>query len=823
MPIDSLIPRMFHRRLLLLGTLGVVGLVPLGVQMSRLTLVRGEELRRDAEGYLVRSRQTATARGNILDRKGRILAQDRPSYDLAADFAVITGEWVDQRAQVAARHYAGAGWADLRPEQRRDLIDRMKPAFRVYLHDAWEEVARVAGVEPSTLDARRDEVIRAVDSRLEAFRRQLRKREIDAARAADGKPADGAPDAPTLAMIEKRVSRATIVEQTAAHVLVPRIPDPVAFALQGLESDEVELAIEDPYGDDRPPLVERVAHVPGLRVFDSGERDYPYDAVDVTLERSSLPSPLREDGSVTIRVEGVACHILGAMRDRIYGTTYKEPASGAVAGVEREVEQPGDARVRAEFLDAHPGERERAYGGGVPGGVRDRGAYREGDRVGDMGVERSQENMLRGLRGMRTVSLKTGGVSAVPAVIGHNVTLTLDIALQARVQAIMSPAFGLAVVQPWQGQKEPTQKPGDELHGAAVVLDVDTGDVLAMVSTPTYSRRQLREDPAAIYGDPLGLAYMNRAVSRPYQPGSIVKPLILCGAVQHGDYHLSERIACTGHLYPDKPNILQCWIYKQYKTTHSVVLGHDLDGSDAIMESCNIFFFTLGRRLGVEGITGVYREWGIGHVFDLGLVDSRMENVCFPGIAGHFPGPGGVTPALGLGDATQMGIGQGPVAWTPVHAASAYATLARAGVMVEPRLIMGQARPEPTDLGLDQRVVATALEGLERCVNDLSKGTGSHLTIDGVQEPIFNAQGVRVWGKTGTAAASPIVGDPDGEGPLPREVLARGDHSWFVVMAGHDRPRYVIAVVVDFGGSGGKVSGPIANQIIHALQAEGYL
>jgi penicillin-binding protein 2 len=83
---------------------------------------------------------------------------------------------------------------------------------------------------------------------------------------------------------------------------------------------------------------------------------------------------------------------------------------------------------------------------------------------------------------------------------------------------------------------------------------------------------------------------------------------------------------------------------------------------------------------------------------------------------------------------------------------------------------------------------------------------------------------VRVWGKTGTAAASPIIGDPDGEtGPEPRQVLAAGDHSWFVVLVGRDRPRYVISVVTDFGGSGGKVSGPICNQIIHALIAEGYL
>jgi cell division protein FtsI/penicillin-binding protein 2 len=83
-----------------------------------------------------------------------------------------------------------------------------------------------------------------------------------------------------------------------------------------------------------------------------------------------------------------------------------------------------------------------------------------------------------------------------------------------------------------------------------------------------------------------------------------------------------------------------------------------------------------------------------------------------------------------------------------------------------------------------------------------------------------------VWGKTGTADASPLVHDPDGpEGPQPRRKVRDGDHSWFVVLVGREGgpPRYAIAVLMEYAGSGGKVSGPICNQIIHALIAEGYL
>jgi len=120
--------------------------------------------------------------------------------------------------------------------------------------------------------------------------------------------------------------------------------------------------------------------------------------------------------------------------------------------------------------------------------------------------------------------------------------------------------------------------------------------------------------------------------------------------------------------------------------------------------------------------------------------------------------------------------------------------------------------------------VEIAMAGLDLSVND-PHGTGNHLTLTTGREPIFNAPGVRVWGKTGTAQASPLVVDPDGDGPAEARTVRAGDHSWFVVLVGPEGggPRYAIAVVMEHAGSGGRVSGPIVNQVIHALIAEGYL
>lgn len=811
MGLDVIIPSMYHRRLLLLAGASTLALVPLSLRLADLSILRSTELREEAEERLVRVRQTPTTRGTITDRKGRILAQDRPSYDVAVQYRVITGEWAQQRAGRAARRSVGARWLELAPAERRELEDLFRAAYERHMDRAWNEIAVAAGVSRAEIDLKRADVVAEVTRRRDRYAERLVAREMEGIRAQGREP--------TIEEVEdarRRAAKATISEQDAIHALLRGVSDEAGFACQALEDEEVPLAMDGEADMTSTDLVERV---PGLRVLDAGEREYPYESVQVPLDRSTFPGPLRHapgeteeaeqaDGTAApakppllIRVDGLAMHVLGRLRERVHAE---------------------DAAARTAALNSDPALRAVAYeGAGI-----DRGSYRELDRVGDMGVEASQEPLLRGLRGVQVVRMDTGQRSAVPARTGRDVRLTIDALLQARVQAVMSPEAGLAVVQPWHGQEGPTQQLGEALNSAAVVLDIDTGDILAMASMPSFTHRQAREDPDAVFGDPTRMAYLNRAISKPYQPGSIVKPLILAGAVQRGNYNLSQRIECTGHLFEGRPNEFRCWIYKRFSTTHTAQFGHDLSSEEAIMASCNIFFFTLGRRLGLEGVTEVYRDFGVGETFNLGLLDSRRQNVEYPGELGAADGK-----PLGLGDAIQMGIGQGPVAWTPLHAADAYATLARpGGVRIAPRLLIGSAGPtvaprrEPRELNLDSAAQAAALEGLRLAVSD-ERGTGHHISFDGVRENIFNApQGVTLWGKTGTATASPVYADPDGpDGPLPSQLIAEGDHSWFVVLVGRGRPQFAISVVVDFGGSGGKVSGPIANQIIHALIAEGYL
>ncbi|MFA6044265.1 MAG: penicillin-binding transpeptidase domain-containing protein, partial [Phycisphaerales bacterium] len=610
----------------------------------------------------------------------------------------------------------------------------------------------------------------------------------------------------SLKSIERKATQ-PIAEMRQPHVLVRRVSDDAGFSCQVLATEETELELPAPVdrlNDARAARTVTVDRVPGLVVRDSGDREYPFETLIVSVDRSTFPGAVRSDTPIDVTVSGIGSHIIGRMRDRIYGSAEAEDSPTGKAFV-------GDPERREQFLSSNPAARADAY---ALLGV-DRGSYRDGDRVGDGGVELTQENLLRGLRGVQTNRLDTGERLIEPPVRGQDVHLTLDVMLQARVQALMTPAAGLAVVQPWHHQESTTQPLGAALYGAAVVLDIDTGDILAMVSTPSYTQEDLREHREQLLADKVAMPLLNRATQKYYTPGSIVKPLMLCGAVQRHVYSLDERIACTGHLFENQPNIFRCWIYKKYQTTHTALYGHALSPDEAIMCSCNVFFFTLGRRLGPEGVIDTYREFGVGDTFDLG---AGYE---VPGALGFKKDD--TLLGIKLPDAIQMGIGQGPVTWTPLHAANAYATLARRGISQNPRLISGRARPEPRDLGLDPSAVDIAIHGLERSANE-HEGTGNHISVDGAEEPIFTNKNVDVWGKTGTAAAPNIYNDPDGkDGPAPPELLEEGDHSWFVVMVGHGAPKYIISCVIDYGGSGGKVSGPIINQIIHAMELEGYL
>ncbi len=742
----SIIPSMYHRRLLLLLALVMVGMLGLGAQMARLTVAQGAEHRAEAESRLVTERWTPTVRGRILDRKGRVLAVDRPSFDVEFDYNVITGLWAYEQAAQRARREHRHEWKELSREEREALIEPLTPGYEAALEQMWSAVSEASGIEREEIERRKHEVVETVQRmRASIWQRRL-QRESELIKDRET----------TLELAD--VAR-PIAEERQPHTLLRGVDDRAAFALRAM-------------GD----------AAPGVRVVDASDRHYPHESMDVSLGLGSLPGPIRQDGSVSIRVDGVATHLIGWMRDRV-------------------TREDLEARPRVD-----PATDEI-----------DPGHYQVGDSVGATGVEAAWERRLRGLRGRIVDHLDTGEREETPARPGDDVALTLDVALQARVQAILDPRFGLTKVSVWHDS--PASLMGAALTGAAVVLDVETGDILAAASSPSFTRAQLNEAPEAIFEDPLTQAWVNRAIARPYQPGSIVKPIVLVEAVTRGVHRLGDGVVCNGHFLPERQDILRCWIYRDRFgwMTHSQQAGGALLAPEALARSCNIYFYTMGKLLGPKRIEEVYRRYGVGRVFDIGAPGGE------PGFLGALTGA-----AIEPIDAVFMGMGQGPVSWTPLHAADAYATLARRGVQIEPRVAASLER-SPEDLGLDQRAIEQALEGLRDGV-ERDYGTANHLTIDLKREAIFNAPGLRYAAKTGTAQAAPLMIDPAGKhagvpGVVRDRAEALPEHAWTVALVGPRNGAYThaIAVVIDFAGSGGKVAGPVANQIVHALVAEGYL
>lgn len=771
MNLARLFPKLFHRRLTLLlaGLMAVVSL--LSAQVYRLTVAQGSELRAKAEARLDRRSTLPTYRGRILDRAGRELALDRANYDIAVQYDVISGEWAAAEARRQAQREVGSIWYDMSAAQRRLETEERRAPFDARVEELWKTISREGNLPRSELDALLEKIHRDT----EAMAKAVQERQRAEFHRRHGDPVPGRPDS---------FQPQPIREQRMAHVILPSVSDGMAFEFMRLADD-----------------------LPGLTVLDTRKREFPWSTARVTIDRSTLPRPIRSNEPLAVEVSGVADHVIGAMREQVWQEDMQ----------------------RRPFADPITGDI-------------DRGGYMPNDSVGNRGVEQVFEDHLRGLRGIVHRRLDTGVEQREEPEPGADLELALDIRLQARVQALFAPEVGLAVVQQWHagwnndGSPRPSPlPPGTRLNGSAAVIDVDSGEIIALVSVPTFTEGLRMGEGRRRIDQP----FVNRAVETPYPPGSIIKPLVLAAAVGEGVHHLAQGIECNGHYF-DNRTIARCWIFREAYgfTNHSVRYGA-LGGETALAVSCNIYFYTLADRLGMERLSKWYNRFGLGRHPDTGLLFPQWTEESGTRLLGET---GGDVPTESvISDLRRsgglrfssviMGIGQGPVTWTPVQAANAYATIARGGLYRSPTLIRGQAgftmdRHED-DLRIRPDVVATILEGLRQSVEE-SHGTGHGIRYaDRSQEPIINAQNVTVWAKTGTAQAPPLPVDTDGDGQ-PDSTMTGLDHAWFVGLVGagerhQARPRYAIAVVLEYAGSGGRAAGPIANQIIHALKAEGHL
>ncbi|MEM9250899.1 MAG: penicillin-binding transpeptidase domain-containing protein [Planctomycetota bacterium] len=763
-------PSMFQRRLTVLAVAMAVVLVLLGLASARLTLGASHRDRLEkADDALVRERLIPTRRGRVLDRHGRVLAEDVPGWAVAVDYSVVSGDWPYKRALAEARAADRSRWAELDRFEREALVAEHQAKYDAQVDQLWQTLADVGGVEREAIDARLGEIMERVSeiATSHAARRQSRLAELS----------------------EEPVSWSDafepVMEQTWTHTVIEGLSEDRRTVVQAFIAEAERDAVRGDAGAESPLAVWREAELvrPSVRVR-------PFETLTVRMDRSGWPSAVRSEEPADVLVEGVGMHWVGTMRS-----------------------------VWAEDMQQRPVRSRDAAGRRLI----DYGGYRTGDRIGAFGVERAAEDRLRGTRGLERVRLDTGDrATEPPPVPGRDVQLTLDIQLQAHLRAMLEGGAvvdggtgervsGLMSVQPWHrpwdDDAQRDAQVGRPLNGCVVVMEVESGDVLAAVSVPGMPMRLMRESPSLVFDNHLDAPYRNRAIRQSYEPGSTIKPIVAAAALADGRLGPHEEIDLSrGYLWEGKPTKYRDWIFKKKLLTFPPA-----DVEFAIGRSSNVFFGILAQRLGRDRLVGWFERFGMGAATGLGFDDERAGILALPDGGWEY-----------------MAIGESGVEWTPVQSAAAYAALARDGAYLPPRIMGHTPAADSTRLGIGSASMDRVLAGMRMSAND-DLGTTHHLSLLN-REPIFNVEGVDVMAKSGTAEAAPLrevlrydeAGYPIEWGRAVRS----GDHAWVIALAGpagEDRPTHVVAVVVEYGGSGGQVAGPIANQAIALLKQEGYL
>lgn len=401
-----------------------------------------------------------------------------------------------------------------------------------------------------------------------------------------------------------------------------------------------------------------------------------------------------------------------------------------------------------------------------------------GFRVGKAGIEKTRDSMLRGTPGTRQVEVNAFGrevrdLSIWESRPGGDLRLTLDIALQD---------FTVARLARQQA-------------AAAVLMGVAAGDVLAMASTPGFEPNQFSEGIRAgvwksVNSDPLS-PMLNRAISGRYAPGSTFKMVVALAALEAGAAAPGRRVECRGFTELGKTRF-HCWRRR----------GHGwVDMVEAIARSCDVYFYDLAARTGIDRIAAMARRLGLG---------ARLLGELPGETAGLVPTPGWKEKRRGArwhrGDTLNVGIGQGAVLATPLQLAVMTARLA-SGRSVVPRLTLDGPEPDFPPLGLSDAGLRTIRRGMEAVAN-AQRGTAFR--------HVAREEGFVLAGKTGTSQVRRTTRRERETGMLENHERPwrERDHALFVAYAPLTAPRYAVTVVVEHGGGGSAVAAPIASDIL---------
>lgn len=433
-----------------------------------------------------------------------------------------------------------------------------------------------------------------------------------------------------------------------------------------------------------------------------------------------------------------------------------------------------DVVVRREYLYSHVASHVIGYLGRLSPKQLKEPEYSDVPReafIGQGGVEKVYDRFLRGSAGKRIIEVDaTGriirGVGSQPYVKGKDIRLTIDLKLQtAAEEALLGKA------------------------GAVVALDPNTGEILALASAPSFdpnlfARGINYEDWRIILYNPLN-PLINRAIQSQQPPGSTFKIITALAALQEGIITKDTTFQCNGSIYLGR--VFRCWKEKGHGRT---------DLHRAIVESCDVYFYEVGRRMGINNIAQYASYFGLGRHTGVELEGERSG--ILPSTQWKLR-----TKKQGWyeGETLNTAIGQGYLTVTPLQMARLMAAVVNGGRLYKPHLL----KDEDTNGMIDEEIhikpenLAFIKEALIGVVSE-GGGTGrlAHSNI------------VTIGGKTGTAQ---VIGENYKHRDIPDRYK---DHAWFVGFAPQEDPQIVVSVFVEHGGHGGSAAAPIAKKVIEA-------
>ena len=732
-------------------------LTSLGATLYDLQINNGEEYYAQSQRKIAETETVEAGRGQILDRNGRVLVSDKAVYQVKLNTSLMGGTQERNAtllSLVQAAREAGVEWSDTLPISDRApfVFTTDRPYYTVTENEDGTQTRSLTRL-----------------GKLAVAMKWIQDP------TKDPEPEDGTSAAVKEPGLLDKIKAFFTGETSEAPAQTAQEEEPytlpTAQELLGLMCRSFELKGEGAV--DEKAAKESGEEVPVLNIGDLAPADAR--AVAGILYELSLyskginwnPYTFAEDVDIDFisRVKELSLSgvVIEATTVRQYHTTYAAHLLGRVGPIYEEewayyksVDEDGD-------------------------GVSD---YQMDDTVGKEGVEKAFESYLRGTPGVRSLERNTSGKIVSQTWLtepepGDNVVLTIDIDLQKKVEDTLADSLPNLVSKEVQG-------------AACVVLDVKNSDVLACASYPTFDLANYGADYNENLENPLKPLF-NRALQGTYAPGSTFKMVTGIAGLEEGIVTPTTQIRDEGqYTYYGVPPYPKCWIYRQKGGTHGLQ-----NVSQAIENSCNYYFFEVGRQLGIERIADYASRFGLGQKTGIELEER----------SGVMAGPA-YTQSLGgtwyEGSTLSVAIGQESSQFTPIQLANYIATLVNGGTRNATHLLKEVKSSDFSQIlyTYEPKVLST-IDIQEKNLAAVKKGMLA-LTTEGSVRKYFQGLPFQVGAKTGSAQVS----------------TQTESNAVFVCFAPYDDPEIAIAMVVEHGGSGSELGAMAADILDYYFSAQ---